>query len=325
MAGLIWLLGDHLGSTAITASADGTLQSELRFKPWGEPRFISGVTLTDRRYTGQRAEGTGLVDYGARFYDPSLGRWISPDALIPDPGNSLDFDRYQYVRGNPLKYVDPSGHMQACADGDEGGGCGNGANIEEIQKTFDKEHGGRYDGLFAEYYATRHQLSLAKARNDPYLSAYEGATETARYLALARIPQKDFKPSPFIDPISAYRFADAVVSLGKDIIAYTSFAFVPNPGGMDGNPDHQSAVATLKQLAKSEFSRQDVRYETNSSIKRILTLDRRPDVSVWSGDRLLKVYEAARVDMSGNFVPREQRKMYEYFEMGIPYYFLSVK
>ena len=31
--GLTWLLGDHLGSTAITASADGALQSELRFKP----------------------------------------------------------------------------------------------------------------------------------------------------------------------------------------------------------------------------------------------------------------------------------------------------
>jgi RHS repeat-associated protein len=120
--GLTWLLGDHLGSTAITASADGTLQSELRFKPWGEPRFVSGATLTDRRYTGQRTEGTGLVDYGARFYDPSLGRWVQPDSLIPDPANSLDFDRYQYVRGNPLKYVDPTGHMQACST-DSGNGC----------------------------------------------------------------------------------------------------------------------------------------------------------------------------------------------------------
>jgi RHS repeat-associated protein len=110
MAGLIWLLGDHLGSTAITASADGTLQSELRFKPWGEPRFISGVTLTDRRYTGQRAEGTGLVDYGARFYDPSLGRWLQPDTDVPESQGVQGFDRYAYVNNNPLHYSDPSGH-----------------------------------------------------------------------------------------------------------------------------------------------------------------------------------------------------------------------
>ncbi len=68
--GLKWLLGDHLGSTSISADgATGAKLSELRFKPFGELRFAWGTTTTSLRYTGQRAEGTGLYDYKARFYD----------------------------------------------------------------------------------------------------------------------------------------------------------------------------------------------------------------------------------------------------------------
>ena len=47
---------------------------------------------------------------GAREYDPSLGRWLSADAIVPDPANPQSLNRYSYVVGNPLKYIDPSGH-----------------------------------------------------------------------------------------------------------------------------------------------------------------------------------------------------------------------
>jgi hypothetical protein len=36
---------------------------------------------------------------------------LSPDTLVPDPGLVLDYNRYMYVRGNPLRYTDPSGHF----------------------------------------------------------------------------------------------------------------------------------------------------------------------------------------------------------------------
>lgn len=61
-------------------------------------------------FTAQRSDGFGLMDYHARFYSPHLNRWISPDTIIPDPMNPLDFDRFSYVLGNPLKYTDPSGN-----------------------------------------------------------------------------------------------------------------------------------------------------------------------------------------------------------------------
>ncbi len=54
------------------------------------------------------------MDYNARYYSPTLGRFISPDTIVPEPGSSGGFNRYRYTRNNPLKYVDPSGH-QGCA------------------------------------------------------------------------------------------------------------------------------------------------------------------------------------------------------------------
>ncbi len=53
--------------------------------------------------------------YGARWYDTYLNRWTSPDTIIPDPQNPLDYDRYSYVRNNPVRYNDPSGH-KPCSD-----------------------------------------------------------------------------------------------------------------------------------------------------------------------------------------------------------------
>ncbi|MEI2689195.1 MAG: RHS repeat-associated core domain-containing protein [Anaerolineae bacterium] len=67
--------------------------------------------MTLYRYTGQRVEtGTGLYDYGARWYDPLIGRFLAADSIVPNPGDSQALNRYAYVNGNPLKYTDPSGH-----------------------------------------------------------------------------------------------------------------------------------------------------------------------------------------------------------------------
>ena len=49
--------------------------------------------------------------YRARYYDPSLGQFISPDTIVPDPAMVIDYNRYAYVRGNPLRRSDPSGHV----------------------------------------------------------------------------------------------------------------------------------------------------------------------------------------------------------------------
>jgi hypothetical protein len=47
--------------------------------------------------------------YGARWYDPELGRFISEDPATADPNDPLSINRYIYCRNNPLIYTDPTG------------------------------------------------------------------------------------------------------------------------------------------------------------------------------------------------------------------------
>jgi len=101
---------DHLGSTAITADANGVKYSELRYRAYGETRYTDGTTPTTYRFTGQREEATlGLYFYGARWYDQAIGRFIQADSIVPEPGNPQALNRYSYVYNNPLRFIDPTG------------------------------------------------------------------------------------------------------------------------------------------------------------------------------------------------------------------------
>ena len=79
------LHGDHLGRVTLTTGAHGKGVGEARYTPYGEMRRGDprGAIPTDRRFTGQRWEASlGLYDYRARFYDPTLGRFLQPDSLV---------------------------------------------------------------------------------------------------------------------------------------------------------------------------------------------------------------------------------------------------
>jgi RHS repeat-associated protein len=112
-----------LGSTVAVTDSTGALITQQRYLPFGGQRTLSGyqaTALTDFGYTGQRALDEnmgGIMDYRARFYSPSLGRFLQPDTLIPDAQNPQAWNRYSYVLGNPLRYSDPTGHKM-CEDMD---------------------------------------------------------------------------------------------------------------------------------------------------------------------------------------------------------------
>ncbi len=110
-----YLGGDHLGSTSLTTDSSGGVVSEVRYLPYGQVRWSNGTSVTDFGFTSQRNEASfGLMDYNARYYSPVLGRFVSPDTIVPDPSSSGGFNRYRYTRNNPLRYTDPSGHQGGC-------------------------------------------------------------------------------------------------------------------------------------------------------------------------------------------------------------------
>jgi RHS repeat-associated protein len=108
-----YVLGDHLRSTTLVLDQNGAKVDEIRYYPYGAERWpLDGTFPTDYRFTGQKYEAGvgGLYQMGARWYDSELGRWISPDNIIPDLANPQSLNRLAYVYNNPLGYIDSSGH-----------------------------------------------------------------------------------------------------------------------------------------------------------------------------------------------------------------------
>ena len=107
------VVGDHLGSTTLIVDTSAPPQVVQRqyYKPYGEVALSWGSSRTNIGYTGQRLDGeSGLMYYGARYYDPVLSFFAQADPTVPDASELEDYNKYLYVRGNPLRYIDTSGY-----------------------------------------------------------------------------------------------------------------------------------------------------------------------------------------------------------------------
>ncbi|MCI0554079.1 MAG: RHS repeat-associated core domain-containing protein, partial [Anaerolineae bacterium] len=112
---LYFVLKDKLGSANVITDASGATVGEARYYPYGETRLTTGTLYTDKLFTGQREmAGLGIYHYGARFYSPKLGRFLSADTIVPSYVNPQNWNRFSYVGNNPINFVDPTGHV-ACS------------------------------------------------------------------------------------------------------------------------------------------------------------------------------------------------------------------
>jgi RHS repeat-associated protein len=124
---------DHLGSAVVLTDAAGQLLRRVVYQPFGAAVSQSGPWQPpEYGFTGQRFEaGVALYDYGARWYDPALGRFLQPDPVVSEPFDPQALHPYAYVRNDPLGRIDPLGlaSSDSCASdplGCEGGGGGGG-------------------------------------------------------------------------------------------------------------------------------------------------------------------------------------------------------
>lgn len=120
--GLFYVLSDHLGSTSMLVNSNGgtVTGSTTRYLPFGGYRGTAPTpSITDRDFTGQKENmELGLLYYGARFYVPGVGRFLSADTIVPNAASPQSFNRYSYVRNSPLNRIDPTGHVDCGLLGD---------------------------------------------------------------------------------------------------------------------------------------------------------------------------------------------------------------
>ncbi|NGZ08702.1 MAG: hypothetical protein CV088_04845 [Nitrospira sp. LK70] len=100
------LLPDALGSTVALGDGTGTLQTQYTYEPFGFVSQTGAASTSSYKYTGREDDGSGLLYYRARYYQPRLQRFIAEDP-IRFAGGSINF--YSYVGNNPVNLRDPLG------------------------------------------------------------------------------------------------------------------------------------------------------------------------------------------------------------------------
>jgi RHS repeat-associated protein len=110
-----YFIKDHLGSVRVEFEDDGTgtavPTNVTNYYPFGLPWESDTDTRNNWTYTGQelqRSFDLGVMNYGARFYDPSIGRMMSVDPLADEISN-LPWATYAYGWNNPINVIDPTG------------------------------------------------------------------------------------------------------------------------------------------------------------------------------------------------------------------------
>ena len=134
-----YLHRDHLDSIDTITGETGAVVERLSYDAHGKRRLddwtagdpVSPNAETPRGFTGhEHLDSVGLIHMNGRVYDPTLGRFLSADPIVPELLSTQSFNRYSYVRNNPLSFTDPSGFH----DGPE--------QAEALAEKHDKERSG---------------------------------------------------------------------------------------------------------------------------------------------------------------------------------------
>jgi RHS repeat-associated protein len=108
----VFYVNDHHGTALMMTDASGVIIHNQRYSPFGAA--LDNAQVLDRYLGKDKDEETGLIQMGARYYAPLLGRFISPDWYVLDNPNKpmrmpQGYNVYGYALNNPLIFKDPSG------------------------------------------------------------------------------------------------------------------------------------------------------------------------------------------------------------------------
>jgi RHS repeat-associated protein len=107
---LFFYHNDVLGSPALISDENGKVVQKYLYEPFGTLIASKGMDENHYTFTGKEYDlESDLLYFGARYYDPKIGRFITRDIANPDYTDPQTINRYVYCLNNPVRYVDPTG------------------------------------------------------------------------------------------------------------------------------------------------------------------------------------------------------------------------
>ncbi len=109
--GMMFFHPDYNRNISYVTNAQGEKIYQAYYKPYGEISEMSGRDVVRYKFNShEHDQESGLMYYNARYYDSNIGRFITPDTIVFDPGQSQTSNRYMYVVGNPIALNDATGN-----------------------------------------------------------------------------------------------------------------------------------------------------------------------------------------------------------------------
>ncbi|MDI7164982.1 RHS repeat-associated core domain-containing protein [Leptospira santarosai] len=109
---LAYYLTDQVDSVSHVLDDEGNTLSQIQYQPYGETFVQRGDLNFSPKYNSQELDReSGFYFFNARYYDPGIARFTSADTIIDGEFDTQGWNRFSYVKGNPIGAKDPTGHL----------------------------------------------------------------------------------------------------------------------------------------------------------------------------------------------------------------------
>ena len=201
-AARFYFLADALGSTSELTDGAGVTQASYSYDAWGQALQNFDLTANRRKFTGHYQDSeTGLQYFGARYYDSSLGRFLTRDSRSGEPAEPISQNPFVYAHANPLMFRDLDGHEAASCNPNIFLSCARRKliNIGKVAKDRAKENvvmlgrGAIYEPLATMY--DLEQVAMATMKTFVTGKAYD--VEFTSAIGLAAVQQRITEKDPW--------------------------------------------------------------------------------------------------------------------------------
>jgi len=312
-----YFLKDHLGNTRITFNQTGEIIQEDAYYPFGmKMNGLCYETGTDYKnkylYNSKELQddfGLDWYDYGARFYDPQIGRWHSVDPLAE---KYRRWSPYHYCSNNPLRFIDPDG--MGWWDRVVGSVVGVATNLTSP-----------ITSIAIRETVANTVISDTKDYNDALakadaVSIIGGAFMAADGLRNATVGAL---ATPETGPVGGTVAVAGIIEAGIGTTLSLNGSFnlaVGKKYGSKGKPDHQEGVKNAGESAKAEAKPG----ETVLTEKKVQGVDSRriPDQQIVGKDGVARKVKEVERNPNSRYV---QKKEAEYKKLGIEFEKIPLK